>query len=40
MRRIVSIYEVRVTINGSKPPIWRTLAVPSNTTLGKLHEMI
>ncbi len=33
-------YVIRVTLNGSKPPIWRKLAVPSDITLGELHEVI
>jgi hypothetical protein len=35
-----SIYEFRITLNGSKPPIWRKLAVPSDIVLGELHEVI
>lgn len=34
------IYEVRITLNGSKPPIWRKLAVPSDIILGDLHDVI
>jgi hypothetical protein len=34
------IYVIRVTLNGSKPPIWRKLAVPSNIVLSELHEVI
>jgi hypothetical protein len=34
------IYEVRITLSGSKPLIWRKLAVPSDITLGRLHEVI
>jgi len=29
-----------VTLNGSKPPIWRKLVVPSDLVLGELHEVI
>ena len=36
----VSIYQVKVTLKGSKPPIWRRLLVPSTTRLGKFHEML
>ena len=35
-----NIYEIRITLNGSKPPIWRKVAVPSDITLGELHEVI
>ncbi|MBS3821651.1 MAG: plasmid pRiA4b ORF-3 family protein [Planctomycetes bacterium] len=34
------IYQIRVTLNGSKPPIWRELAVPFHIVLGELHEVI
>jgi len=40
MRRTTSIYQIRVTLNGSKPPIWRKLVVPSDLVLGELHEVI
>ena len=35
-----TIHQIRVTLQGSKPPIWRMLAVPSNITLDQLHEVI
>ena len=34
------VYVIRMTLNGSKPTIWRKLAVPSDITLGELHEVI
>ena len=34
------VYHSRITLNGSKPPIWRRVAVPSDITLGQLHEVI
>lgn len=40
MAKKSSIYQVRVTLNGSKPPIWRKLAVPSGIVLSELHEVI
>ena|SRR5215207_8324310 len=36
----VAIYQVKVTLKGSKPPIWRRLLVPSDTRLGKFHEIL
>lgn len=38
MRR--DIYTLRITLRDSKPPIWRRVAVPSDITLGQLHEVI
>ncbi|MCY2931682.1 MAG: plasmid pRiA4b ORF-3 family protein [Planctomycetota bacterium] len=35
-----TIYNVRITLKDSQPPIWRTVALPSDTTLGRLHEVI
>ena len=35
-----SIYQIKVTLNGSKPPIWRRVLVPENITLSKLHSVI
>jgi len=39
-RRSVKVYQVRITLNGTKPPIWRRVAVRSDITLGELHEVI
>jgi hypothetical protein len=33
------IYQLKVTLAGSKPPIWRRLLV-ADMTLGKLHEVL
>jgi hypothetical protein len=33
-------FQIKVTLEGSKPPIWRRLLVPSDTTLGDLHHII
>ena len=33
-------YELTVALTGIMPPIWRTLDVPGNLTLHKLHEII
>jgi hypothetical protein len=34
------LYEVRVVLQGIKPPIWRTLQVPARTSLKKLHRIL
>lgn len=34
------IYQLKVTLQGSKPPIWRRLLVPSSITLSKLHDVL
>ena len=34
-----NIYQLRIRLRGSKPPIWRRIQVRSNTTLAKLHDI-
>lgn len=34
------VYQLKVTLKGSKPPIWRRLQVPATTTLEQLHTII
>jgi hypothetical protein len=34
------IYQIKVTLKDSKPPIWRRIQVRSDTTLGELHHVI
>ncbi len=34
------IYQLKVTLKYSKPPIWRRLLVPSDVTLDKLHDIL
>lgn len=34
------IYQIKVTIKGSKPSIWRRLQVPATINLFELHQMI
>lgn len=36
----VEIYQVKVTLRDSHPPIWRRIQVRSDTTLAKLHEIL
>ncbi|RDI40036.1 plasmid pRiA4b ORF-3 family protein [Falsibacillus pallidus] len=33
-------YEVKITLNGSYPPIWRRFLVPNTVTLEEFHEII
>ncbi len=34
------IYQVKATIVGTKPPVWRRVLVPEATTLLRLHEVL
>src|SRR5579884_104332 len=34
------IYQLKITLRGSRPPIWRRILVPANITLARLHEGI
>ena len=34
------IYQIKVTLEGIKPPVWRRLLVRSEITLGSLHHII
>jgi hypothetical protein len=33
------LYQIKVTLLGTKPPIWRRLLASPDTTLEKLHEV-
>ena len=34
------MHQLKVTIVGIKPPVWRRLVVPSRSTLAELHEVV
>ncbi len=34
------IYQIKVTLLGTKPPIWRRLLVPASFTLAQLHHVL
>lgn len=34
------IYQIKVTLAGTEPPIWRRLLVPANFTLEQLHDVL
>ena len=35
-----AIFQLKVTLVGSKPPIWRRILVPDTISLGKLHRIL
>lgn len=34
------VYQIKVSLRGAKPPIWRRLLVPGDITLNRLHQTI
>jgi len=35
-----NIYQLKITLKGARPPIWRRVQVHANVTLYQLHEII
>jgi len=40
MPKPVVIYQIKVTLRGSQPPIWRRIQARTDTTLAKLHRIL
>ncbi len=40
VKTLRSTYQIKVTLNGVKPPIWRRILIPSDITLGDLHAVL
>ena len=38
--KTTSTYQLKITLRGSKPPVWRRFIVPDSITLPKLHQVI
>ena len=39
-KQLRSIYQIKISLIGAKPPIWRTVLVPSNIDLETFHDVI
>src|SRR5262244_1380260 len=35
-----AVYQIKVTLKGSKPPIWRRIQITSDITLVQLHRIL
>ena len=38
--KTTQVYQIKITLKGAKPPIWRRVLVPDNLTLNQLHHVI
>ena len=36
----IQVYQIKITLNDSHPPIWRGIQVPGKTSLRKLHDIL
>ena len=34
------VYQIKITLMGSEPPIWRRMQVTSDTSLQKFHKIL
>ena len=39
-KQLQSIYQIKISLIGAKPPIWRTVLVPSDIGLAAFHDVI
>jgi hypothetical protein len=39
-KKNISVYQIKVALSGSKPPIWRRLLIPSNLSLERFHYVL
>jgi len=37
---LINIYQLKISLDGARPPIWRRVLVPSSYDLARLHEVI
>lgn len=35
-----NVYQLKATILGTKPPVWRRLVVPEDIRLSELHQVL
>ncbi len=40
VRELAQVYQLKITLKGIRPPIWRRILVPSTMTLPRLHQAI
>ena len=40
MQKASELYQLKVTLDDTRPPIWRRIQVPASITLNQLHEII